>query len=94
MAAGLSIEAYEEAETTEVAKLINALDMANNEAEVEAVIDTHAAQLEAKHAATDAELKNQGGQVFLEQDRKQQRITTDIKQEIKRTEKAVIKACD
>jgi hypothetical protein len=94
MAAGLSIEAYEEAETTEVAKLVNALDMASNEAEVEAVIDAHAAQLEAKDAATDAELKNQGGQVFLEQDRKQQRITTDIKQEIKRTEKAVIKACD
>ena len=94
MAAGLSIEAYVEAENTEVAKLVNALDTANNDAEVEAVINAHAAQLEAKVAATDAELKNQGSQVFLEQQLKKQRITTDIKQEIKRTEKAVTEACD
>ena len=93
MAAGLSIEAYEDAENTEVAKLVNALDTANNDAEVEAVIDAHAAQLEAKNAATDAELKNQGGQVFLEQQLKKQRITTDIKQQIKRTQKAVTEAC-
>ena len=94
MAAGLSIEAYAEAENTEVDKLVSALDTANNDAEVEAVIDAHAAQLEAKDAATDAELKNQGNQVFLEQQLKKQRITTDIKQEIKRTEKAVTEACD
>jgi hypothetical protein len=76
-----------------VAKLVNALDTANNDAEVKAVIDAHAAQLEAKNAATDAELKNQGGQVFLEQQLKKQRITTDIKQQIKRTQKAVTEAC-
>ena len=94
MAAGLSIEAYAEAENTEVDKLVSALDTANNDAEVEAVIDAHAAQLEAKDAAIDAESKNQGHQVFLEQQLKKQRITTDIKQEIKRTEKAVTEACD
>ena len=94
MAAGLSIEAYGEAENTEVAKLLSALDTTNNDAEVKAVINAHAAQLEAKDAATDAELKNQGSQVFLEQQLKKQRITTDIKQKIKRTEKAVTEACD
>ena len=93
MAAGLSIEAYVEAENTEVAKLVNALDTANNDAEVEAVIDAHAAQLEAKNAVSDAELKNQGSQVFLEQQLKKQRITTDLKQKIKRTEKAVNEVC-
>ncbi|EJM14699.1 hypothetical protein PMI22_04476 [Pseudomonas sp. GM21] len=93
MAAGLSIEAYEDAEHTEVARLVNALDTANNDAEVEAVINAHAAQLEAKNAATDAELKNQGSQAFLEQQFKKQRITTDLKQKIKRTERAVTEVC-
>jgi hypothetical protein len=93
MAAGLSIEAYAEAENTEVDKLISALDAAKNAAEVEAVIDVHAAKLEAEDAATDAELKDQGSQLFLEQRLKKQRITTDLKQEIERAEKAVTEAC-
>lgn len=94
MTAGLSMEAYAEAESSEVDELVSALDTANNDAEVEAVIDAHAAKLEAKDAATDAELKNLGSQHFLEQQLKEQRITTDIKQEIKRTEKAVTESCN
>lgn len=93
MAAGLSVDAYAEAEKAEVGKLVNSLDTAKNDAEVEAVIDAHAAELQAQGAATDAELKNQGSQQFLEQKFKEQRITTDIKQEIERAEKAVADAC-
>ena len=89
MAAGLSVDAYAEAEKAEVGKLVSSLDTAKNDAEVEAVIDAHAAELQAQDAATDAELKNQGSQQFLEQKFKEQRITTDIKQEIERAEKAV-----
>jgi hypothetical protein len=93
MAAGLSVDAYAEAEKAEVGKLVSSLDTAKNDAEVEAVIDAHAAELQAQDAATDAELKNQGSQQFLEQKFKEQRITTDIKQEIERAEKAVADAC-
>jgi VIT1/CCC1 family predicted Fe2+/Mn2+ transporter len=93
MAAGLSVEGYAEAEKAEVGKLVSALDTATNDAEVEAVIDAHAAELKTQDAATDAELKNQGSQQFLEQQLKKQRIPTDIKQEIKRAEKAVSDAC-
>lgn len=93
MAAGLSVDAYAEAEKAEVGKLVSSLDNAKNDAEVEAVIDAHAAELQAQDAATDAELKNQGSQQFLEQKFKEQRITTDIKQEIERAEKAVADAC-
>jgi hypothetical protein len=94
MAAGLSVEAYAEAETAEVDKLVTALDTATNDAEVETVIDAHAAELQAQIAATDAALENQGSQQFLEQQLKTQRIPTDVKQEIKRAEKAVTDACD
>ncbi|AWM95202.1 hypothetical protein DJ564_19145 [Pseudomonas sp. 31-12] len=93
MAAGLSVDAYAEAEKAEVGKLVSSLDNAKNDAEVEAVIDAHAAELQAQDAATDAELKNQGSQQFLEQKFKEQRISTDIKQEIERAEKAVADAC-
>jgi hypothetical protein len=93
MAAGLSVEAYAEAEKADVGKLVSALDSATNDAEVEAVIDAHAAELEVQDAATNAELKTQGSQQFLEQKLKKQRITTDTKQEIERAEKAVNEAC-
>jgi len=94
MVAGLSVEALAEAENTEVGKLVRALDTAKNNAEVEAVIEAHAAELEAQEAAADAELKNQESQLFLEQQVTKQRITTDIKLQIKRARKAVIDACE
>jgi hypothetical protein len=94
MAAGLSVEAYAEVETAEVDKLVRALDTATNDVKVETVIDAHAAELQAQVTATDAVLKNQGSQLFLEQELKKQRIPTDLKQEIKRAEKAVTDACD
>ncbi|WP_311198935.1 hypothetical protein [Pseudomonas frederiksbergensis] len=94
MAAGLSVDGYAEAEKTEAGKLIKALDTASNEAEVEAVIDAHAAELKSQEASTDAEVKSQGSQLFLEQQLKKQRISPDIKQEIKRAEKARSDACD
>lgn len=94
MAAGLSVEGYADAEKEEAGKLITALDAANNDAEVQTVINSHAAELESKDAAVDAELKNRGSQVFLEQQLKKQRISPDIKQEINRAEKAVAEACD
>jgi hypothetical protein len=93
MAAGLSVDAYAEAEKAQVGKLVSALDTATNDAEIEAVIDAHAAELQAQDAATDAELKNQRSQQFLEQTPKKQRIPADIKQEIERAEKAVSEAC-
>lgn len=93
MAAGLSVEAYAEAETAEVDKLVRALDTATNDVEVETAVDAHAAGLQAQLTATDAVLKNQGSQKFLEQQLKKQRIPTDLKQEIIRAEKAVTDAC-
>lgn len=93
MAAGLSVEGYAEAEKSEVGKLVSALDGAKNEQEVNAVIDQHAASVEAQVAATDAEVKSRGDQPFLGQQRKEQRITTDVKQEYQRAEKAVATAC-
>lgn len=94
MAAGLSVEGYAEAEKAEVGKLINALDTANTKEEVEAVITEHSATVQAQVAATDAEVKSRGDQPFLGQQRKEQRITTDVKQEIQRAEKAANTACE
>lgn len=94
MAAGLSVEGYAEAEKAEVGKLIHALDTANTKEEVEAVISEHSATVEAQVAATDAEVKSRGDQPFLGQQLKEQRITTDVKQEIQRAEKAVNTACE
>ena len=75
------------------AKLINALDTAHTKEEVEAVITEHSATVEAQVAATDAEVKSRGDQTFLGQQFKEQRITTDVKQEIQRAEKAAHTAC-
>ena len=94
MAVGLSVEGYAEAEKAEVGKLIHALDNAKNKEEAEAVISEHSATVEAQVAATDAEVKSRGDQPFLGQQLKEQRITTDVKQEIQRAEKAVTTACE
>jgi hypothetical protein len=94
MAVGLSVEGYAEAEKAEVGKLIHALDNAKNTEEAEAVITEHSATVEAQVAATDAEVKSRGDQPFLGQQLKEQRITTDVKQEIQRAEKAVSTACE
>ncbi|MGH8385909.1 MAG: hypothetical protein ACRESJ_10485 [Pseudomonas sp.] len=93
MTAGLSVEAYAEAEKAEAGKLVSALDTARNEAEVTAVIEEHSAAIEAQIDAENAEVKSRGGQPFLGQEMKKQRITTDIKQELQRAEKAVADAC-
>lgn len=85
---------YAKAEEAEVSKLVSALDTAKNEKEVDAVIEEHAASVEAQVAATDAEVKSRGDQPFLGQQRKEQRITTDVKQEIQRAEKAVATECE
>jgi hypothetical protein len=94
MAAGLSVEAYAEAERAEVEKLVRALDTATNDAEVRTVIDAHAAELQEQVVATAAALENQGSQLFLEQQLKTQRIPSDVIQEMKRAEKAVTDACN
>ncbi|VVP83128.1 hypothetical protein PS918_02509 [Pseudomonas fluorescens] len=94
MAAGLSVEGYAEAEKAEVGNLISALDTAKTKEEVETVISEHSDKVQAQVAATDAEVKSRGDQTFLGQQRKEQRITTDVKQEIQRAEKAVITACE
>lgn len=93
LASGLTVEAYAEAEKAEAGKLVSALDTAKNEAEVDAVIDQHSAAIEAQIHAEDAEVKSRGEQKFLGQERKEQRITTDMKQEIQRAEKAVADDC-
>jgi hypothetical protein len=94
MATGLSVEGYAEAEKVEVGRLIHALDTAKNPEEAEAVITHHSATIQAKVAATDAEVKSRGDQPFLVQQFKPQRITTDVKLEIQRAEKAVSIACE
>ena len=93
LAAGLSVDGYAEAEKAEVGKLVHALDTARNEQEIEAVIEAHAATVQAQVAASDAEVKSRGDQLFLEQRLKEQRIPADVKQELKRAEKAVATAC-
>lgn len=93
LAAGLSLEAYAKDEEAKVAALINALDAATNEAEVNAVIEAHAAAIEAQAAAIDAEVDTRGDQIFLEQRLMKQRIPADVKQELQRAAKAVNDAC-
>ncbi|VVO31563.1 hypothetical protein [Pseudomonas fluorescens] len=93
LAAGLSLEAYAEDEEAKVAALINALDAATNEAEVNAVIEAHAAAIEAQAGAIDAEVDTRGDQIFLEQRLMKQRIPVDVKQELQRAAKAVSVAC-
>ncbi|MGE8149678.1 hypothetical protein ACQKP5_00300 [Pseudomonas vancouverensis] len=93
MAAGLSVEAYAEAEKQDAGKLVQALDTAKNEAEVDAVIDQHATAIQAQIVAEDAEVENRSEQPFLGQELKKQKITSDVKQEFKRAEKAVAEDC-
>lgn len=93
LASGLTVEAYAKAEADEVAALIERLDAARNDAEVDAVIDAHAAALEAKGAAIDAQVGTGGDQTFLEQRLVRQRIPVDVKQELRRAAKAVSDAC-
>jgi len=93
LASGLTVEAYAKAEADEVAALIEQLDAAHNDAEVDAVIDAHAAALEAKGAAIDAQVGTGGDQTFLEQRMVRQRIPVDVKQELRRAAKAVNDAC-
>jgi hypothetical protein len=93
LASGLTVEAYAEAEKAEAGQLVLALDTARNEAEVNAVIDKHAAAIEAQITAEDAEVHSRSDQPFLGQELKKQRIPTDIKQEFKRAEKAVLETC-
>lgn len=93
LAAGLSVEAYAKDEEAKVAALIDALDAANTEAEVNAVIEAHAAAIEAQAAAIDAEVDTRGDQIFLEQRLMKQRIPADVKQELQRAAKAVNDAC-
>ena len=94
LASGLTVEAYAEAEKAEAGQLVLALDTARNEAEVDAVIDKHAATIEAQITAEDAEVQSRGEQPFLGQELKKQRIPTDVKQEFKRAEKAVADTCE
>ncbi|MNT46217.1 hypothetical protein D3C86_1523830 [compost metagenome] len=94
MAAGLTVEAYAEAEKAEAGKLVKALDTAKNQAEVDAVIDEHATAIKAQIVAEDAEVESRGEQPFLGQKMKEQKITTDVSQEFKRAEKAVAEACN
>ncbi|HCS43109.1 MAG TPA: hypothetical protein DIW52_09825 [Pseudomonas sp.] len=93
LAAGLSVEAYAKDEEAKVAALIDALDAATNEAEVNRVIEAHAASIEAQAAAIDAEVNARGDQIFLDQRLRKQRIPVDVKQELQRAAKAVSVAC-
>lgn len=94
MAAGLSVDAFAEAEKADVGKLVRALDTAKDKKEIDAVIEAHAAAVEAHVAAMDAEVESRGDQLFLEQQHKEQRIPVDVKQELQRAEKAVVTACE
>lgn len=93
LAAGLTVDDYAKAEEDEVAMLIRALDAATNEAEVDRVIEAHAASIEAKNAVIDAEVDTRGDQIFLEQRLKKQRIPVDVKQQLLRAAKAVSVSC-
>ncbi|MCY1424020.1 hypothetical protein D3C76_659810 [compost metagenome] len=53
LAAGMPVEAYANAEEKEVAKLINALEGAASDADIDTVVESHAAAIEAENAAVD-----------------------------------------
>lgn len=93
LAAGLSVDAYAKSEEDEVATLISALDAATSDAEVDSVIEAHAAAIEAEDKAIDAQVDNRGDQTFLEQRLVKQRIPVDVKQELQRAAKAVNVMC-
>jgi hypothetical protein len=93
LAAGMTVEAYANAEEEEVTKLINALEGANSVADIDSIIESHAAALEAEDAAVDAEVNTRGDQAFLEQRFEKQRIPVDLKQQLERAAKAVSLIC-
>ncbi|WP_223521567.1 hypothetical protein [Pseudomonas sp. GL-B-19] len=93
LAAGMTVEAYANAEEEEVAKLIRALEGANSAADVDTVMESHSAAIEAEDAAVEAEVDARGNQAFLEQRLKKQRIPVDVKQQLERAAKAVSLTC-
>lgn len=93
LAAGMTVEAYANAEEVEVAKLISALEGAKSAADIDSVMESHAATIKAEDAAVEAEVEAQGDQAFLEQRLLKQRIPIEIKQQLKRAAKAVSLTC-
>ncbi|TPG77996.1 hypothetical protein [Pseudomonas mandelii] len=93
LAAGMTVEAYANAEEEEVTKLISALEGANSDADIDSVIESHAAAIKAEDAAVEAEVDARGDQAFLEQRLKKQRIPVDVKQQLERAAKAVSLTC-
>jgi len=76
-----------------VAKLIRALESATSPADIDSVMASHAAAIEAEGAAVEAEVDARGDQAFLEQRLKKQRIPVDVKQQLERAAKAVSLTC-
>jgi hypothetical protein len=93
LAAEMTVEAYAHAEEEEVAKLIRALESATSPADIDSVMASHAAAIEAEDAAVEAEVDARGDQAFLEQRLKKQRIPVDVKQQLERAAKAVSLTC-
>jgi acylphosphatase len=93
LAAGMTVEAYANAEEEEVAKLISALEGATSKADIDSVMESHAATIKAEDAAVEAEVDARGDQAFLEQRLMKQRIPVDVKQQLKRAAKAVSLIC-
>ncbi|MHC8333536.1 hypothetical protein [Pseudomonas sp. LB3P25] len=93
LAVGMTVEAYANAEEEEVAKLISALEGATSEADINSVMESHAAAIEAEDAAVEAEVDARGDQAFLEQRLMKQRIPVDVKQQLERAAKAVSLIC-
>ncbi|WP_131108268.1 hypothetical protein [Pseudomonas sp. Sample_10] len=92
-AAGMTVEAYANAEEEEVAKLISALEGATSATDIDSVMESHAAAIKAEDAAVEAEVDARGDQAFLEQRLKKQRIPVDVKQQLERAAKAVSITC-
>ena len=93
LAAGMTVEAYASAEEEEVAKLIRALEGATSAEDIDSVMASHSAAIEAEDAAVEAEVDTRGDQAFLEQRLKKQRIPVDVKQQLERAAKAVSLTC-
>ena len=93
LAAGMTVEAYAIAEEEEVAKLVRALESATSPADIDSVMESHSAAIEAEDAAVEAEVDTRGDQAFLEQRLKEQRIPVDVKQQLERAAKAVSLTC-
>ncbi|QJI41091.1 hypothetical protein HKK52_09220 [Pseudomonas sp. ADAK2] len=93
LASGMTVEAYASAEEVEVAKLISALEGAKSAADIDSIMESHAATIKAEDAAVEAEVEARGDQAFLEQRLLKQRIPIEIKQQLKRAAKAVSLTC-